>query len=587
MKKITTIIILSFLLTLPMFAASKAKKKFSGKYRDTRLEVVLHDLCRKTGNTLNAADADIDWDKPITATFKETGTSAVLRKVLDPTIEYKVRKGVITLTNRPTPPAEYERTATEPASVTDNDSLTLTIYQDTIYQVQCRVETKQLPDTAKTVVEDDPHNMRGHHIGFWLGAGYGSLGYSLRSEDEKAGTVRGSISALAQISYSYYFSRNWGIQTGVGISYYSSFGKLNTVKQFSDALTDTEGEQYRHQVRTRDWREQQQTYMIDIPLMVVMQYPVGDQARLYAGLGAKIGLPILNTWRMRSGSISHEGYYEQWNLTLYDINQRDFYSEDADRFPTEKQKLSLRMPAVGAQAELGIAIPLKKRLDLLLAIYANYTINNIRDAADDASMGWQQTEYTGAEAYRNHSFMKPYNGEIESEYVKSVHPWAVGLKIGLSLHPQKKQKPTPPRYERIERCDTTYTLRERRDTIIKPRPAAVQQIVRMMEKSVIWFDHDSSTPKLEPADILDRIAGILLENPEQKILVYGHASREGSQKHNQQLSERRAKAVVDMLIQKGVNSEQIEYKGFAADIAYEQGEHAISLDRRVEIIPVE
>ena len=107
-----------------------------------------------------------------------------------------------------------------------------------------------------------------------------------------------------------------------------------------------------------------------------------------------------------------------------------------------------------------------------------------------------------------------------------------------------------------------------------------------MQKSVIWFDLDSSEPKLEPADILDRIAAILRENPDQKILVYGHASREGNEQYNQRLSDRRAKAVTDMLLEKGVRPEQISQRGFAASIAYEQGEHAISLDRRVEIIPV-
>ena len=172
-----------------------------------------------------------------------------------------------------------------------------------------------------------------------------------------------------------------------------------------------------------------------------------------------------------------------------------------------------------------------------------------------------------------------------SEYVQALHPWAVGVKVGISWHHVKKKKPKV-YYERLLHCDTITDLHERFDTVYKPRPAAVQQIVRLMQKSVIWFDLDSSEPKLEPADILDRIAAILRENPDQKILVYGHASREGNEQYNQRLSDRRAKAVTDMLLEKGVRPEQISQRGFAASIAYEQGEHAISLDRRVEIIPV-
>ena len=109
-----------------------------------------------------------------------------------------------------------------------------------------------------------------------------------------------------------------------------------------------------------------------------------------------------------------------------------------------------------------------------------------------------------------------------------------------------------------------------------------------METSVIWFDLDSTDPKLEPADIIQKIAEVLKENSGQHVQVNGHASKEGSKQHNQELSDKRAEAIKQLLLKEGVNETQIHTKGYSSAVSYKPkaGQHEISLDRRVEIIPV-
>ena len=58
------------------------------------------------------------------------------------------------------------------------------------------------------------------------------------------------------------------------------------------------------------------------------------------------------------------------------------------------------------------------------------------------------------------------------------------------------------------------------------------------------------------------------------------------------LSDKRAEAVVNLLIEKGVRPEQISSNGYSSAIRYteqdtESNPHDISLDRRVEIIPIQ
>jgi outer membrane protein OmpA-like peptidoglycan-associated protein len=83
---------------------------------------------------------------------------------------------------------------------------------------------------------------------------------------------------------------------------------------------------------------------------------------------------------------------------------------------------------------------------------------------------------------------------------------------------------------------------------------------------------------------LDRLLGILNDNPQMKIEISGHTDNTGSLQLNLKLSEDRAKAVVEYLAQKGIDRTRLEFKGFGpqqpiADNATADGR---SKNRRVE-----
>ena len=160
--------------------------------------------------------------------------------------------------------------------------------------------------------------------------------------------------------------------------------------------------------------------------------------------------------------------------------------------------------------------------------------------------------------------------------------------MGINFNTRTQvRKPVPVQestFERIQVCDTTFTLQERVETTYKV--IEVQQIKRALEKSVIWFDLNSAEPKLEPADILVRIAEVLKRHPNQKIHVNGHACKLGKPDYNQRLAMRRAKAVVEQLKALGVREDQLMTASLGADMPYRyNGHHQLSKDRRVEIVP--
>lgn len=83
---------------------------------------------------------------------------------------------------------------------------------------------------------------------------------------------------------------------------------------------------------------------------------------------------------------------------------------------------------------------------------------------------------------------------------------------------------------------------------------------------------------------LDSAALTLINFPKLQILIKGHTSREGNADNNQRLSERRAEAVKNYLINKGITANRLETKGFGATqpIAAETTEENRRLNRRIE-----
>ena len=71
-----------------------------------------------------------------------------------------------------------------------------------------------------------------------------------------------------------------------------------------------------------------------------------------------------------------------------------------------------------------------------------------------------------------------------------------------------------------------------------------------------------------------------------KLGVYGHTDNNGSDAVNGPLSEKRADAVKEYLLGKGLKNEQIEAKGFGSSkpVADNSTEAGRSRNRRVEIV---
>ena len=117
----------------------------------------------------------------------------------------------------------------------------------------------------------------------------------------------------------------------------------------------------------------------------------------------------------------------------------------------------------------------------------------------------------------------------------------------------------------------------------RPAPASVRQAVVIQADALFDFDKSVLRPdgKKSIDDALGRIRGVDLE----MVIATGHTDSVGSDAYNQRLSERRAAAVKEYLVSKGVPASKITTigKGESQPVATNKTSEGRQKNRRVDI----
>jgi OOP family OmpA-OmpF porin len=102
----------------------------------------------------------------------------------------------------------------------------------------------------------------------------------------------------------------------------------------------------------------------------------------------------------------------------------------------------------------------------------------------------------------------------------------------------------------------------------------------------IYFDFNSTKIDKTSAGSVDFLITYLKNNPSRNIDLLGYADERGTEKYNLQLSENRAKALVDLLVEAGIERPRLrgEGKGEAKLTQREKSSpQAYQLSRRVSV----
>ncbi|MEN8264991.1 MAG: OmpA family protein [Nitrospirota bacterium] len=130
--------------------------------------------------------------------------------------------------------------------------------------------------------------------------------------------------------------------------------------------------------------------------------------------------------------------------------------------------------------------------------------------------------------------------------------------------------------------------RDMRQALADSEAAAVRRegnLLAITLRGDITFDHDSAVVRPGLYSEIDRIANVMLQYPDTVIRVEGHTDSTGSEQYNLELSARRAVAVKNLIIQKGINPSGVETVTFGETrpIATNETEAGRQMNCRVEI----
>jgi outer membrane protein OmpA-like peptidoglycan-associated protein len=134
-----------------------------------------------------------------------------------------------------------------------------------------------------------------------------------------------------------------------------------------------------------------------------------------------------------------------------------------------------------------------------------------------------------------------------------------------------------------EKAELRARLIQQLNLILETRESARGLIVNISD---VLFDTGQYTLKPAAREKLARVSGIVLSHPGLKLEVEGHTDSVGGEEFNQNLSEKRAAAVRDFLLQQGVPINSVSARGFGKTMPAASNDTASGRqrNRRVEMI---
>jgi len=119
-----------------------------------------------------------------------------------------------------------------------------------------------------------------------------------------------------------------------------------------------------------------------------------------------------------------------------------------------------------------------------------------------------------------------------------------------------------------------------------PKPVAVPpkpKRIIVLQGTNFGFDSAELTP--EARGTLDEQTAILERESDVRVKIEGHTDSTGPEAYNKGLSERRAKAVEEYLISKGISADRLEIMGYgpSSPIAANDTKEGRAMNRRVEL----
>ncbi|MCD4696028.1 MAG: outer membrane beta-barrel protein [Bacteroidales bacterium] len=197
--------------------------------------------------------------------------------------------------------------------------------------------------------------------------------------------------------------KNWNVSNGMGVNF--EVGYLSKINEFfgfgfglgnssytteltssilmyavNDTDSDPDGDPFSKEISTSEISEKTLINYFDIPIFLEFGNTNIDKVGFYGRIGVKVSFPFSKSLSS-SGNVTYEGYYDQYNVVLYDIPELGF---ESDKEIYHNTKMTLNSVNVSAVVSAGATYPLSNYLIIKFGANANFGLMEISNQkADD------------------------------------------------------------------------------------------------------------------------------------------------------------------------------------------------------------
>lgn len=198
----------------------------------------------------------------------------------------------------------------------------------------------------------------------------------------------------------------------------------------------------------------------------------------------------------------------------------------------------------------------------------------------------------GANAYLQTCFYGKdcVNGQIVKVCDAKCQAKKAALKARKEAFARRHAAATAARREHHQREAAALAAKkaqQERDAATLAAIGKVKQIddeISVVLSNDILFEYNRVDLSKKSQKTLNQAVELLNQLPKRSLVIQGHTDSIGPKEYNMELSEKRAKAVYDYMMEKGLKIKKVSYKGYGANkpIADNSTKEGRTVNRRVE-----
>lgn len=202
------------------------------------------------------------------------------------------------------------------------------------------------------------------------------------------------------VEFGHYFNEQFSLSTGFGYKSYATELNMNSYYNTYDSI-DSENDSYEMQVSATGISETQKIGQLSIPLKVQYKMMLSRKFGAYLNTGIIFSIPIIQKYNA-SGLFDYEGYYPDYNITLYNLPEYGFPEKVGLDM---SNKLDIADITFNVFASIGCTYQLSSSLDIAFGIYFDQSLSNVSN--------YQQSDFHLSRVADDYSSLMESTSEVK------------------------------------------------------------------------------------------------------------------------------------------------------------------------------